>query len=513
DDRQTHLVKTPKAQKVPRKAYRAIIDKDIQAALDFLQEDFSGMTADLEALNPKGLITYDLLWTLFPPNTEVYSDLNQLNEPQVLRFVSASYEEDIRTGEKWYEVNALCLNHSGTYFGWAKQQFEIKRFEGNQPVASLVVYPLSCRDDANSLKDLLKSRGSKYVQLLEQPTCCDYGGCAALMIRHTPKGDEEEVTFTATRRVMVDPKKYSEYSENSLCRPRCFQPIASSLATIDQNDLQFCHYRILGYSFAEIQWCALAVSKLEPPDWNMEAFDKVLMPPTKRDLIRRLVVEHRAGSDETPRSNDIIDHKGESLIGLLSGDPGVGKTLTAEAVAELSHRPLLSVGSGELGAELKEVDNQLKKWLILASAWRSVLLIDECDVFLRKRDQTSLVNNALVSIFLRRLKYFNGVAILTTNRQTDIDAAFMSRIHFKFHFGNLGITERMELWKTFVGGGAHLDEDKLAALAQELELNGREIRNVVFCAKLLSKTEDPPGELTVNLLSRVAKDLTDFREP
>ncbi|KAF6802817.1 AAA family ATPase [Colletotrichum sojae] len=265
----------------------------------------------------------------------------------------------------------------------------------------------------------------------------------------------------------------------------------------------------------------------------LDAFGKVLMPPTKRDLIRRLILAHRdVNSDKAASSNDIIKDKGESLIGLLSGDPGVGKTLTAEAVAEVSQRPLLSVGSGELGADLKDIDMQLKKWLILASAWHSVLLIDECDVFLRKRDQTSLVNNALVSIFLRRLecvlsifsvpvktaliltarRYFKGVAILATNRKTDIDSAFMSRIHFKFHFDNLGSKERSELWKTFAGEGVHLDEAKLAVLAKELELNGREIRNVVFCAKRLSKTEDPPSELTVDLLTRVAKDLTDFRE-
>ncbi|KAF6815636.1 AAA family ATPase [Colletotrichum musicola] len=314
------------------------------------------------------------------------------------------------------------------------------------------------------------------------------------MTRPTPKGSnsEEVVTFTAIRRVMADPKSYSDYNGD---------------------DLLFYHYRILGYSFAETQWCAMAVRKLETPVWNMEAFDKVLMPPTKRDLILRLVGAHGAGSNQAPESNDLIKHKGDSLIGLFSGESGVGKTLTAEAVAELSERPLLSVGPGDLGAELKEVDDQLKKWLTLASAWRCVLLIDECDVFLRKREHTSLANNSLVSIFLRRLEYFNGVAILTTNRPANIDNAFMSRIHFKFHFDGLGSTERMELWKTFVGEGVDLNEERLAALAQELELNGREIRNMVFCAKLLSKTEDPPGELTVDLLSRVAKYLTDFREP
>ncbi|KAF6817205.1 AAA family ATPase [Colletotrichum plurivorum] len=486
--------------------------KDIQAALDFLQEDFAEATADLDALSRKGLITFDLLWTLFPPNTDVYTDQNQLCEPQVLRFVGGGYRSNEQTGDVFYEITATCLNHSGRYFGWAEMGLKISQFEGNQPITSLAVHPLSCREDADQLRDHLRSRGHKYVRLLTQPTCCDYSA-EALTMRATSSAQEVAI-FTATRRVMVDPINYSEYSSDSLCYPQCARSKAFSPAKTDPTDMVYCHYYILGYSFAETQWCALAVSKLiDPPAWDRNAFDKVLMPPTKRDLIHRLVLAHSAGSDEASSFKDIIRDKGESLVGLLSGDPGVGKTLTAEAVAEVTQRPLLSVGSGELGAELREVDRQLKRWLMLASAWRSVLLIDECDVFLRKRDQTSLVNNALVSIFLRRLEYFKGVAILTTNRKTDIDGAFMSRIHFKFHFDNLGSKERLELWKTFAGEGVHLDEEKLAILAQEMELNGREIRNVVFCAKLLSKTEDPPGDLTVDMLTRVAKDLTDFRDP
>lgn len=39
----------------------------------------------------------------------------------------------------------------------------------------------------------------------------------------------------------------------------------------------------------------------------------------------------------------------EGTIFLLHGPPGVGKTLTAEAIAELLHKPLYVVSMGELG--------------------------------------------------------------------------------------------------------------------------------------------------------------------
>ncbi len=95
---------------------------------------------------------------------------------------------------------------------------------------------------------------------------------------------------------------------------------------------------------------------------------------------------------------------------LLSGKPGVGKTLTAEAVAEHMHCPLYSITSGDLGSQAYEVEQALTSALNLVSRWNAVLLIDECDVFLEARSTNDIERNRLVSIFLRTLEYFEGKA-------------------------------------------------------------------------------------------------------
>lgn len=43
--------------------------------------------------------------------------------------------------------------------------------------------------------------------------------------------------------------------------------------------------------------------------------------------------------------------------------------------------------------------------LDITRRWRCVLLIDEADIFLYKRDENQLERNAIVSVFLRRLEY------------------------------------------------------------------------------------------------------------
>lgn len=58
-----------------------------------------------------------------------------------------------------------------------------------------------------------------------------------------------------------------------------------------------------------------------------------------------------------------------------------------------------------------------------------MLLLDEIDVVLSQRPKSDMKMNALVSVFVRVLKYYNGPLFPTTNRIAAVDEAFKSRIH------------------------------------------------------------------------------------
>ena len=62
------------------------------------------------------------------------------------------------------------------------------------------------------------------------------------------------------------------------------------------------------------------------------------------------------------------------------------------------------VGAGDLGTTAGELDNALSRVLDLASTWKAIVLIDEADVFLEKRDLHDLIRNAMVAVFLRQLE-------------------------------------------------------------------------------------------------------------
>ena len=81
----------------------------------------------------------------------------------------------------------------------------------------------------------------------------------------------------------------------------------------------------------------------------------------------------------------------------MLGPPGVGKTLTAECIADLYERPLYSVTSGDLGIFPERIEAKLHEIFDCAVKWNAVLLLDEADVFLSERNLEDLSRNALVS--------------------------------------------------------------------------------------------------------------------
>lgn len=174
---------------------------------------------------------------------------------------------------------------------------------------------------------------------------------------------------------------------------------------------------------AEIATGGFAVSRLKEVVWTDEPFNSLVIGEKPKTLIHSLVKQH---SIAETGYDDVVQGKGLGLIGLLSGNPGCGKTLTADAVAEVVKKPLYAVSASELGTDVEKVDKQLNLILELSHQWSAVLLLDEADVFLQERDTKDVTRNALVSIFLRQLEYFQGILILTTNRIGNCDPAFES---------------------------------------------------------------------------------------
>lgn len=162
---------------------------------------------------------------------------------------------------------------------------------------------------------------------------------------------------------------------------------------------------------------------------------------------------------------------------------------------------------------------RLQNVFVSAARWDAVLLLDEADVILEKRSFEDFKRNGIVSVFLRMLEYYEGILFLTTNRLSTMDPAFQSRIHIAIKFTPLKTNVRRAIWKAFI---QRLDEsesigqdellDNIDTLS-ELELNGREIRNVLTIAQSLAIAKRKSGGgLRYEHVNQVADDTISFRE-
>lgn len=87
--------------------------------------------------------------------------------------------------------------------------------------------------------------------------------------------------------------------------------------------------------------------------------------------------------------------------------------MLSECVAEREQRPLYTISCGDLGTEPEQLEARLKEVFEYAVAWKAILLLDEADIFLQERNLNDLKRNALVTIFLRELEYFDGILFVS----------------------------------------------------------------------------------------------------
>ena len=133
-----------------------------------------------------------------------------------------------------------------------------------------------------------------------------------------------------------------------------------------------------------------------------KAFTELQINVENKRLIESLLKSHfKRKKDELEGveviSQDLIRGKGKGIVILLHGEPGVGKTATAEAVAQKYQKPLFPITCGDLGFTPEGVEKSLKEIFRLAHLWDCVLLLDEAEVFISQRDKNDPQRNALVS--------------------------------------------------------------------------------------------------------------------
>ncbi|KAK5263386.1 hypothetical protein LTR96_011203 [Exophiala xenobiotica] len=451
--------------------------------IEFLKTHYASTREKLTALVQHKEITFNLLPVFFRPNSVIYVIPSTSENSRCLIFDSGKFEID--HNKKHFEISCRYLTHDGKCFGEATIPIKIPEFDGVKKITSLGAYPLEYHPEKQDVVEQLTKRGRKFCSLIGTHLR-QYEGQAFYI-------DKKEVKkFFVSGRVMVDAVSFREKNPNYFF-PRLDnesskgrQWLCDSDSEDDSGDYSSETSReIKGQkipcSAEELLVCsetANCADDIKEIDWDCSAFDTLVIPASQKDIIQSLVGRHTNRSDDE-KFDDIMKGKGQNVVLLLHGPPGVGKTLTAEGLAEKRKLPLYNVCVGDLGTNAEDLEKDLIEITSLAHKWKAIILIDECDVYLAERSLQDVQRNALVSVFLRHLEYFQGVMFLTTNRVATFDAAFQSRIHFSIRFDDLGRDAKKKIWETFLGKvkvEVNISGKEIDSLSDRI-INGRQIKN------------------------------------
>jgi hypothetical protein len=422
-----------------------------------LKEEFKDLIESSQDMMSKGVMTFEYLWTIFQPGGLVYT--RQDGQETALKLVSAKYGIDTTSGSPVLWVSGKFVDFDGTRFGTNKVNIKVAQFSGTRKINQLAAFPLEFHADKDELWQRLLDRGSK-VEALAGSHYKNYHGVGWKL---NAFGGKDK--FNVKGRVVIDTFGWNRFEPNyaifvtpmTAKEPRAprmlgedfFDEAAENISD-DEDDLAddgmpldghfadeddavkrpaltteqklICSPLVRGYSLKTKMWLNFFVNSVHEITWNTGAFDRLVLPSQQKELILGFTESQK---DYKEAFDDVIEGKGRGMILLLTGPPGmytlstysntmvntclgVGKTLTAESVAEEMKVPLYMMSAGDLGLDPRTVESALKDILEMCTKWNAILLLDEADVFLEQRSLHELERNKLVSIFLRVLEYYEG---------------------------------------------------------------------------------------------------------
>ncbi|KAF5234500.1 hypothetical protein FAUST_7588 [Fusarium austroamericanum] len=393
------------------------------------------------------------LWMLFRPGDLVYV---RADEPWVFRL-----DKMILSGKNWV-FHGIDIDYNGTKFGYSEIIECIEYYEGLKPLKELYIttFDRLPEDEKLNKREMLISRGRKFVAIHGK--------------RHLwfEDGPGKSSGWMKTR-IMAD--HIGWYNSNSGCQvflrddKKKYKP-EEALESLTEEEFMICYTHVSGYSLRENKWGRFHIDDIQEITFDSTAFNDLILPKDQKAQLLSLVGVHE---DDGFSFDDLIKGKGKGMTFLLYGEPGLGKTLTAESVADYCKKPLVRLDAGTLGTSPKSVEKGLRNAFRLAERWHALLLLDEADVYLEQRKSRNLTHNGVIS----------GNAF---------DTAFISRIHLAIYYPPLTRLSRSKLLYNFLAqispesAKALKLDGTLREIAKE-KLNGRQIKNIVRTACALAR--------------------------
>lgn len=193
------------------------------------------------------------------------------------------------------------------------------------------------------------------------------------------------------------------------------------------------------------------------------------------------------------------------LVIMFSGKTGMGKTTTAEAIAELHRRPLVKFRLAKFGAVRSAYRLEFVSLLELATAWNAFVLVDDAQIMFGQKSNGSILTRCeMAHDFASMIRQFPGIVIMSRRWEESLIDEMSCQIQLEIKFEQFSKEKRFKIWKALFSGrtqqgppdgvvlSAGVDDDLLHGIS-EWELNGHEIQHLFNNILLLWDDLDEKG--------------------
>jgi hypothetical protein len=234
----------------------------------------------------------------------------------------------------------------------------------------------------------------------------------------------------------------------------------------------------------------------------------LVLPAQQTETLRAIVAQARnrhvvyEAWGFAARSN-----RGLGIASLFVGEPGTGKTMAAEVLANELRLDLYRIDlAGVVSKYIGETEKNLRRLFDAAEGSGAILLFDEADALFGKRsevhDSHDRYANIEVSYLLQRMEAYPGLTILTTNRKDALDQAFLRRLRFIVRFPYPDAGHRAEIWRRILPERVPTEALDFGRLGQ-LNVAGGHIRNIALAGAFLAADRD--ASVSMALLAEAAR--------
>ena len=179
---------------------------------------------------------------------------------------------------------------------------------------------------------------------------------------------------------------------------------------------------------------------------------------------------------------------GKGLNVLFSGPPGSGKTMAAEVIANEIGLEIYKIDVSQVVSKyIGETEKNLEEIFKEAETSNAILFFDEADALFGKRSEVKDAHdryaNVEIGYLLQRMEEYDGIVILATNLNQNIDEAFLRRLHFNVNFPFPDREQRKLIWQGIFPAAAPVDRElDYDFLAEKFVLAGGNIKNIALNA-------------------------------